>query len=111
MPNNSRDAILASMEGKSSTWGWGAITAFSRARVNNLIEQQFIEGYSEGRYFPFFKGAFSLDALYRDVNIKSLILGRPLLSFESADLDRSRVTVTLSVVGGSYSEIKRLPGQ
>lgn len=55
MPNNSRDAILASMEGKSSTWGWGAITAFSRARVNNLIEQQFIEGYSEGRYFPFLK--------------------------------------------------------
>ena len=37
MSINSRDALLDSMKDKASTWGWGAITAFSRARVNNLI--------------------------------------------------------------------------
>ncbi|KQB52411.1 hypothetical protein AQS70_03585 [Pseudomonas endophytica] len=111
MSINSRDALLDSMKDKASTWGWGAITAFSRARVNNLIEQQFIESYSEGRYFPFFNAEFQLDKVYRDVKIVNLILGKPLLSFESADLNRSKVTVTLNIVGGSYSEIKRIPGE
>lgn len=110
MTNNSREFLLESMNGKSCTWGWGAITAFSRSRLNNLIEQQFIEGYSEGRYFPVFSTEFSLNFVYRDIKIEKIILGKPLISFESASLDLSKVTVTMNLVGGNYSEVKRGPG-
>ena len=110
MSINSRDTLLASMNGENTTRGWGAITAFNRRRLNRLIEPQFINGYGKATYFPRISNTFDL-ANSRKVTLENLILGQPLISFESASLDVSTVTVTFRLVGGAYSEVNSFSGE
>ena len=110
MSINSRDTLLASMNGENTTRGWGAITAFSRSRLNRLLEQQFINGYGKATYFPRISKNFDLPNS-RKVALENIILGQPLISFENASLDASKVTVTFRLVCGAYSEVKSLSGE
>lgn len=103
MPINSRSEIIKQMSGKSVTYGWGAITVFNRARINRFLEQQYItrlEGYG---FLPAFKGDITLDGNSSGtVQLDSIVLGKPLLSFaDEASLDESYATVSMNVVSGT----------
>ena len=41
MAGYSRAQIVEGMKGKAITLGWGAVSAFSRARLNHLLDQQY----------------------------------------------------------------------
>ena len=103
MSINSRSEIIKQLNGKSVTYGWGAITVFNRTRINRFLEQQYItrlEGYS---FLPAFKGDVSLEGSSSGtVQLESIVLGKPLLSFaDEASLDESYATVSMNVISGT----------
>ena len=103
MSVNSRSEIIKQMTGKSVTYGWGAITVFNRTRINRFLEQQYItrlQGYS---FLPAFKGDVTLEgSASGTVQLESIVLGKPLLSFaDEASLDDSYATVSMNVISGT----------
>lgn len=100
---NSREEILKQMAGQSVTFGWGAVTVFNKTRLNRLLEQQYVSRMEGNSFFPGFAGEISLSSsLNATVKLDSVVLGKPLLSFEqAASLDESMATVTLNIVSGN----------
>lgn len=100
---NSREEILKQMAGQSVTFGWGAVTVFNKTRLNRLLEQQYVSRMEGNSFFPGFAGEISLSSSSNaTVKLDSVVLGKPLLSFEqAASLDESMATVTLNIVSGN----------
>ncbi|QXG36082.1 hypothetical protein [Pseudomonas viridiflava] len=99
---NSKDQLLEYMRARETTQDWGAICMFGRARLNRLLEQQFVAGFDEFSFLP----AFSIqridltDDQTEWMELDSIILSKPLLSFETASLDNSRATLKLGLMSG-----------
>jgi hypothetical protein len=100
MAGYSREEILARMEGSSITLGWGAVAAFNRARLNNLLEQQYLSRLHEHRYLPDFFGRFDDPQHNAYIQLAGIEFGTPWLSFENASITGSRATLSMNVIGG-----------
>lgn len=103
---NSRDALLSWMQGKTVTYGWNALITYSRAKINRLLEQQYVTKFNTDSFLPPIFGTVALDpsgAKREMVELSGLVLGAPQISFETADLLDSRVVVTLDIVSGSVA--------
>jgi len=101
---NSRGELLNLMAGGSVTYGWGAICVFNRARLNYLLQQQFVAGFNELSFLPAFSGRVYLtDEKTVWADLDSIFLTKPLLSFETASLDNSRARLTFFIASGSYT--------
>ncbi|MCS3467219.1 hypothetical protein M2401_000940 [Pseudomonas sp. JUb42] len=88
----------------SVTQGWGAVAAFSRSKLNHLLEQQFIERFQHLSFFPFFMGEVALDDRRTHVaRLSRIELGAPLLSFITASMQDSRALLTMNIVSGAYA--------
>lgn len=100
--SNSKDQLLEYMRDRETTQNWGAICMFGRARLNRLLEQQFVAGFDEFSFLP----SFSIqridltDDQTEWMELDSIILSKPLLSFETASLDNSRATLKLGIMSG-----------
>lgn len=104
MVSNSRADILAKMKEYSVTQGWGAVCAFNRERLNRVLQQQWLEKYDGTNYLPIFSGRMNLnDSGSEEGVLKNVMLGKPLLSFEPADISNSRAKLTLSILGGNFA--------
>ncbi|WP_434656391.1 hypothetical protein J3P96_07690 [Pseudomonas sp. R3-56] len=104
MVSNSRADIVAKMKEYSVTQGWGAVCAFNRERLNRVLQQQWLEKYDGTNYLPVFSGRMDLnDSKTEYGELKNIMLGKPLLSFEPADISNSRATLTLSLLGGNFA--------
>jgi len=103
--SNSKAELLASMEGRAVTQEWGAISMFSRGRLNRLLEQQFVAGFDEFSFLPSFRieEVFLNDDETEWMDLQDIILSKPLLSFETASLDNSRATLTLGIISGTVT--------
>lgn len=101
--SNSKAQILAGMAQRPVTRGWGAISVFGRARLNRLLEQQFVEGFNESSFLPPFsmEKIFLTDDENEWLELDQIILSKPLLSFETASLDNSEATLTLGFMAGT----------
>ena len=101
---NSRNELLNQMAGGSVTYGWGAICVFNRARLNYLLQQQFVAGFNELSFLPAFSGRVYLtEEKTAWADLDSIFLTKPLLSFETASLDNSRARLTFFIASGSYT--------
>lgn len=97
--------VLALMQGRLTTRGWDALFICDRLRINYLLEQQYVTRYEEFTFLPYLNGRTIINASEsQSVEVKSIVLGAPKVSFESATLADSSATVTMNIVGG---EIKR----
>ncbi|MDU8502907.1 hypothetical protein RYB01_27485 [Pseudomonas syringae] len=111
--SNSRSELLAYMQNNPSTSEWGAISIFSRARLNRLLEQQFVAGFDELSFLP----PFNLRDVWLSpdrtvwMDLSSVVLSSPLLSFETASLDNSQATLTFWLISGNITTSSRVPGQ
>ncbi|MEE5072777.1 hypothetical protein V2J79_26490 [Pseudomonas alliivorans] len=100
--SNSKDQLLDYMRDRETTQDWGAICMFGRARLNRLLEQQFVAGFDEFSFLP----SFSIERIDLTddqtewMELDSIILSKPLLSFETASLDNSRATLKLGIMSG-----------
>lgn len=111
--SNSRQQLLAYMQQGETTQGWGAISAFGRARLNRLLEQQFVASFDEFSFLP----PFSMEKIYLTddqtewMQLQSVVLSKPLLSFETASLDNSRATLTLGIMAGTVTTYSKPAGK
>ncbi|KIH80637.1 hypothetical protein UCMB321_5611 [Pseudomonas batumici] len=96
------------MQGRSVTAGWGAISVFNRTRLNRLLQQQFVTGFNELSFLPPVSGHIYLN-FERTVwaELDSIVLSKPLLSFEEASLTNSKATLTLFVMSGAYTVFQK----
>lgn len=111
MSVNSLESLLARMRQGSVTQGWGAVSVFSRSRVNRLLEQQYIERFNGHSFLPPFSGRIAQgEGSYDFVELKNIGLGQPLLSFNSASLTNSTAILTMNIISGSYTASRQVPG-
>lgn len=109
MSEHTLQALLARMRDKPVTLGWGAIAAFSRDRINDLLRHQYVTGLSDFRLMPPFSGTASLtDDQNMVATFHELIFGAPQISFESAALPMARVKLSVGVIGGTFSLVQDL---
>ncbi|CAI8932411.1 hypothetical protein [Pseudomonas sp. IT-P4] len=110
MSANSLESLLNQMKGGSVTHGWGAIAAFGRAQLNRLLEQQYLAWLSDSRFVPPISGDIVLADGAESVKLEDLFLGKPVLSFATASLNLSVVTLKMNIVGGTYTAMSHAIG-
>lgn len=111
MSVNSLESLLARMRQGSVTQGWGAVSVFSRGRVNRLLEQQYIERFNGHSFLPPFSGRIApAEGSQEFVDLKSIGLGQPLLSFNSASLTNSTAVLTMNIIAGRYTASRQTLG-
>ncbi|SFW84181.1 hypothetical protein [Pseudomonas sp. NFACC04-2] len=108
---NSLESLLRRMEQGSVTQGWGAVSIFSRKRLNRLLEQQYIERFNGLGFLPPFNGQVFLDELKsRYIELKDITFGQPRLSFNSASLTNSSAILTMNILSGRYTAFREAAG-
>ena len=107
--SNLKSELLSSMNGKTVTLGWDAIVSYNRDRINNLLAQQFAKKSAEGdglvvpdQEIPPSHSS-SMASTY--LNVSSLALGQPLLSFTNANLDDSSAALAMQFLSGYFFSI------
>jgi hypothetical protein len=110
MTSNSLESLLAWMQARPDNdpmLGWDAIVALERDRTNRLLIQEYINRFSNDAYLPAISaGVVDTDNQWMEY-IRDFILDAPRLSFEYADLDRSKAQLSMVVVGGSQVSLKK----
>lgn len=111
MSNNSLESLLNRMSAGSITHGWGAVVAFGRAQLNRLLQEQYLAWLHEGRFIPPISGEVFTDDRTELMKLDNVILGKPVLSFASASLNQSFVTLTMNMVAGTYTALSHPVGE
>lgn len=106
--SNSMQQLLERMREGSVTEGWGAVAAYSRSRLNRLLEQQYLARLEDNSYLPPFSEVLSGQAVGEKVKVQRLEFGEPLLSFSSASMQNSRATLTMNIVSGTLDTLGAL---
>ncbi len=108
MTTYSLDALTNRMKGKSVTLGWDAVVFMNRAKVNSLLEQQYITRFNKESFLKRIFGApFMTPDESEYLEMSGLILSHPRLSFEKASLRNSRATATMDIVSGTVSYVRK----
>lgn len=108
MTTYSLSALTNRMQGKSVTLGWDAVVFMNRAKVNSLLEQQYITRFNRESFLKRIFGApFMTPDKSEYLEMSGLILSHPRLSFEKASLRNSRATATLDIVSGTVSYVRK----
>ena len=94
--------LTKSLQNKSSTYGWDALTLYDQRKANELLQQLYVERFNteDGYIEPASIVASWGDGSYKE-HIFNLKFSSPRLSFEqsSPELD-PRARLTLNMVGG-----------
>ncbi|WP_369990426.1 hypothetical protein [Pseudomonas xanthosomatis] len=102
--SNSMEQLLARMRQGPITLGWGAVAAFSRSRLNNLLEQQYLARLADNSTLPpFSRPRADINKDQWNFEVKGLEFGPPLLSFSNASLSGSKSLVRMNIVGGEIT--------
>lgn len=102
MAGYSLQEIVEGMKGKAVTLGWGAVSVFSRARLNHLLVQQYLSRLHELRYLPPFNGQVQDNGgLGWKQQLRMIEFGAPRLSFHTASMNDSKAMLTMNIIGGS----------
>ncbi|RRV03671.1 hypothetical protein EGJ27_24550 [Pseudomonas sp. v388] len=109
--SNSVQDLLDVMAQGTVTRGWGAVSVFGRAKLNRLLEQQFIDSFKDRKFLPGFMGTLFLDNAGQErAELEGVELGKPLLSFSTASLTNSRALLTMRMVAGQYNTLHQSSG-
>ncbi|WP_448144965.1 hypothetical protein [Pseudomonas silesiensis] len=108
MSDYSLAELTSRMQGKSVTLGWDAVVFMNRAKVNSLLEQQYITRFNNVSFLKQIFGSPAMTPGGAEVlELGGLILSHPRLSFEQASLRDSRVTATMDIVAGTVSYVRK----
>ncbi|PMZ89970.1 MULTISPECIES: hypothetical protein [unclassified Pseudomonas] len=108
MANYSLAELTTRMQGKSITLGWDAVVFMNRAKVNSLLEQQYITRFNQHSFLKRISGVCPMTPDGEELlELSGVILSHPRLSFEKASLRDSRVTATMDIVSGTVSYVRK----
>ncbi|VVO64479.1 hypothetical protein PS838_00964 [Pseudomonas fluorescens] len=112
MANYSLAELTDRMQGKSITLGWDAVVFMNRAKVNSLLEQQYITRFNKDSFLKRISGAAPVIPGGKEyLQLNGLILSHPRLSFAKASLRNSQVIATMDIVAGSVSYVRKSTNQ
>ena len=97
------EQVLARMDKRNITRGWGAVAAFSRSRLNDQLREQHRQRLATLRFIPLFNGDVEHDDHIRTSSVlRKIEFGAPLLSFTNASLSDSKARLTFPIIAGTY---------
>ncbi|MBH3411724.1 hypothetical protein [Pseudomonas putida] len=99
-------SILQWLRVRSRLFGWDAIVALDRFKINRLLKREYIRRFNTGSYLPPVSGEVSGSNEARIV-IHDFRLAHPRLSFENADLNDSKARLRMAVVGGNQLALRK----
>ena len=106
--NYSLAELTHRMSGKSITLGWDAVVFMNRAKVNSLLEQQYITRFNRDSFMKQITGVARMTPDGQEtLELSGLILSQPRLSFEAASLRNSKATATMDILSGSVSYVRK----
>ena len=104
MSVNPIEHVLARMDKRNITRGWGAVAAFSRSRLNDLLHEQYKQRQGTLSFVPLFNAdVYHQDHIRTRSVLRKIEFGAPLLSFSNASLSDSKAQITFPIVAGVYS--------
>ncbi|MEG0379645.1 MAG: hypothetical protein RR614_14305, partial [Eubacterium sp.] len=93
--------LMVAMSDRSWTLGHDAVLMINRAKVNRLLDQQYVEHFNSNAFPKEINQEFDLnDDLTERLELDSLTLSSPQLSFDAADFSNSRATATFLITAG-----------
>lgn len=101
MSTYSLQELLERLEGYDVTLGWGAVFAFSRSRLNAMLEQQFTAAFTQSRFINPCSGTVG------SLTFTALVFGAPVLSFEISEGDSVSARLTIPILSGILAEAER----
>ncbi|MCW8275012.1 hypothetical protein IMF27_04270 [Pseudomonas sp. PCH199] len=102
MAGNSRAYILNEMKKGAILNDWAAISIMNRTRLNRILFQQWVANNDGSRYMPPINGrAYTTEQKTEYVDLQDIVLGPPVLSFETASFTDSVATLTLPIISGT----------
>lgn len=112
MTFNPKEALLRRLAEGDVMHGWGAILAFDQARLNDLLEQQYLAAFNDFSFLLPMNASFTGDSTNEErMTIKGLVFGVPRLSFEQASLSNAKVNLTMNFIAGNSTTMLHLPGR
>ena len=109
--SNSLADIIARLKQGPATLGWGAILSFGRDELNRMIKNQYLSGFEGFSFLLPFTELFPVnDDKTEQMELRGIVLGGPMLSFESASLNGPALTVTLNIINGSCTRFRHGAG-
>jgi hypothetical protein len=91
-------------------WGWDAIAALSRGKVNTLLIQEYIARFTTGTYLPPVSAGIDIVGDQWQEYIHDFVLDAPRLSFEVQTAEGTEFVkgvLTMSVMGGSQIALEK----
>lgn len=104
--------LINQMQGKSTTYGWDAVTLYDRRKTNELLFQLYVERFNseDGYIEPITMEAPWGDGSYTE-HMYGLKLSAPRLSFEISDPTLpAKTRLTMDMIGGMIVSTKRYSG-
>jgi hypothetical protein len=107
MADNSLQSILDWMINPDSQvmWGWDAIAAMDRSKINTLMLQEYVAHITRDAYLPLADGEVEVAQGQKEC-IHDFLLDVPRLSFENADFDNSMAKLTCFIMRGTHVTMK-----
>lgn len=103
MSINPIEHVLARMDKRNITKGWGAVAALSRSRLNNLLLEQYRQRLSNLHFLPLINADVDHEDHIRTSSVlRKIELGAPLLQFSNATLSDSRAQLIFPIIAGTY---------
>lgn len=107
MSNNSKSALLAWLASGDRMLNCDNIFAISKNKLNALLTQIYISRFNTDSYLDPVNGETPADNGYK-VYMHNFILDHPRLSFDNADIDSSRASLRMKIVGGNQVGLKQV---
>lgn len=107
MASNSLAELLLRMKDRSVCFGWGAIFFLGRKQLNRLLSEQYLSYMNNSGYLvPFTSQPTPVypEGL-QTVQLRNLVLGGAVISFEESSLASPSVKVTMPILAGQYIDI------
>ena len=106
MFSRSLASILQWLRTRSRLFGWDAIIAIDRSKINRLLKQEFIRRFNTGSYLPPVSGEIAIGNEAK-IFIHDFLLAHPRLSFENSDLNDSKARLRMAVAGGNQLALRK----
>lgn len=111
MTARSLEGLLERLKQGSVSYGYGAILTFNRQQVNRLLQEQYINGLQGLGFLLPFTGRFFINTdQTEEIELRGIVLGPPILSFESVSLSKPALTLTLTIVSGNLTYFRHAVG-
>lgn len=108
MKTQSLEDFLAKMSEQSRTKNWDAVLVFDRQKSNVLLMQQYIDRFASDSYFPVVPSTEEPTGEDTFHVLEGLVLDKPRLSFENANVAESKGRLTIRMVGGKQIQLNEV---